>query len=100
MRKKIVVIVKKAGEESGEIKLIENKLESFQKIVGGYIETAQLTDEVVLICDEEGRLKNKPYNMTINGFDFVGDIVLAGIKDGEFCDIPMALELRAEGGEK
>ena len=44
---------------------------------------------MVIICDEEGRLKGKEYNSSILGVDFVGDIIFCGVKDGELADIPI-----------
>ena len=41
---------------------IENTLEAMQKTVGGYIQAVPLTPLLTLICDEEGKLKNKPVN--------------------------------------
>lgn len=66
---------------------IENTLESLQGQVGGYIETVTFAEDVVIICDEEGRLKDKPYNFRLCGVDFVGVILIAGRKDDGFCDI-------------
>jgi hypothetical protein len=57
--------------------------------VGGYIETVTLASDCVVICDEDGRLKEKPYCCRICGVDFVGTIILAGVKEGEFDDIPI-----------
>ena len=35
---------------------IDNTLEAMQELVGGYIETFQLDDEVFIICNEEGKM--------------------------------------------
>ena len=37
-------------------------LEELQAIVGGYIELVKLTDDVVMIVDEEGKFKDYPMN--------------------------------------
>jgi hypothetical protein len=37
-------------------------LEEMQKLVGGYIQHIRLPDQSLLIFDEEGKLKDKPYN--------------------------------------
>lgn len=66
-----------------------NSLKNFQMAVGGYIETVSLAEDLVIICNEEGRLKGLPYNCTICGVSFVGDIILAGVKGEEFADLPM-----------
>ena len=59
---KIKSIVKRADEEYGHMTWISNTLENLQRTVGGYIETVTLPGGVVIICDEEGRIKGKPFN--------------------------------------
>ena len=88
---KIKVIIKRTDEEVGHVTNISNTLENFQKHVGGYIETVTLKDGVVIVCDEEGMLKGKPRNCTINGGAFVGDIVVVGVDGDEFADVPISL---------
>ena len=59
-------------------------LEELQHIVGGYIEIAPTTDGGLLVMDEEGRLKGKPFNGTAtklylhnnNGRNFIVGTVL------------------------
>lgn len=41
---------------------IDNTLEALQEFVGGYIETVTITEKLVLICNEEGKIKNLPKN--------------------------------------
>lgn len=35
---------------------IDNTLEAMQEFVGGYIETINITDEILLVCNEEGKM--------------------------------------------
>lgn len=68
---------------------IDNTLEEMQMIVGGYIETVtQKTTPAVVICNEEGRLNELPFNMMIGNVDFVGTIIIAGDDGEEFTDVP------------
>ena len=69
---------------------VENTLEALQSAVGGYIETLTIAadEPLVLIMDEEGRLNDKPYNMTIGGVDLVGTLLLCGKDGDEFVDVP------------
>lgn len=74
---------------------IDNTLEALQKLVGGYIEAHTLSspypgkEAIVVICDEEGRLKGYDYCITICGLDFVGDIFVCGQNEDEFTDVPL-----------
>ena len=46
----------------GRIEEIENTLEAKQKFVGGYIEVVNLTDEIDLVLNDEGKLNGLPFN--------------------------------------
>ena len=84
------VIVAMPGEPA-VVKRIENTLESLQEIVGGYIETAPLwLEDLVLICNEEGKLRGMAPNRAIGHDIIVGPIIVAKAnnKTGEFEDVP------------
>ncbi len=70
---------------------IANKLESLQKIVGGYIETVTLDKGMVIICNEEGRLNGLQRNCKVCGIEFVGPIIFAGVTGEEFGSVPVDL---------
>lgn len=84
---KIGVIIKEPGRVPRHVN-ISNTLENLQKTVGGYIETVTLRSDLVVICDEEGRIKGKPHCCNIGGVDFCGTVILAGVDGDEFADIP------------
>lgn len=90
--KKIKVIVKRPDEKYGHVTHISNTLENLQKTVEGYIETVPLTTKDVIICNEEGKLKNLPRNIrmygdTVYSDTLVGTIIVAGVSGDEFSDI-------------
>ena len=84
---KIRAIIKKLNE-AAFMTVIDNKLETLQKIVGGYIETLTIADDLVIVCNEEGRLKNLPKNCNVCGVDFVGPIIFLGVSGDEFSNVP------------
>lgn len=83
-----------------EIIDIDNTLAALQTEVGGYIETVSIAN-VVIICNEEGRLYGLPHNCRFVGVDFVGPILVVGRDKDEFCDVPepdfLMHHLRKEG---
>ena len=81
-------IRKKPGCEP-ELIDIDNTLAALHQEVSGYIETVSIAD-VVIICNEEGRLCGLPYNCRFVGVDFVGTILVVGRNKDEFCDVPEA----------
>ena len=67
---------------------IPNELKALQDFVGGYIETVTVTADMVIICNEEGRIHGLPYCCSLLGEDFVGPVILAGVDGEEFTDCP------------
>lgn len=87
MKRKISVIIKEPDKNPRHV-YISNTLENLQKTVGGYIETVTLCSDLVVICNEEGKIKKLPYCCTIAHQDFVGPVIICGISGESFSDIP------------
>ena len=68
---KISALVKDPGRVPRHV-WISNSLEALQKAVEGYIETVTLATDLVVICNEEGRLMNLEPNCNIWGYDKEG----------------------------
>lgn len=77
------VVIKKVGQDP-EIREIENELRAAQGIVGGYIQCVNLPNNIVCVCDEEGKLKNKTPNLILNSDIMVGDIFFCSAGEEEF----------------
>lgn len=60
MENTIKVIIMEPGQ-APRCTAVQNTLEGLQEAVGGYIETVTLASDLVIVCDQEGRIKNKPY---------------------------------------
>ena len=91
--KKIVAWVKEPGK-APEKREVSDDLKTLQSIVGGYVETVTFGD-VVVLCDEEGKLKGKPKNCIVVTASrlpvaFVGTIALVGHDGEDFADCPKA----------
>lgn len=79
---------------------IENSLKNMQDAVGGYIEavTLKYKPQIILICNEEGRINGLPLNKStphpevfgIGGenLHICGDCFLCGAIGEEFADLP------------
>jgi len=90
--KKIYAIVKKPSDDIGRIIEIDNTLKALQDIVSGYIQAVPIDEDLAIICDEEGRLKHYPYNCDVCGIGFVGTIIVVGVNEDEFVDVPIGLD--------
>lgn len=95
MKKTIDVIVKNPGMRA-EPRTIPNTLEELQAIVGGYIVAVRFASDCVIICNEEGKLLGMDHNLFLMGEDFVGPIIIAGVKGEDFDDIPMPYDMFCE----
>lgn len=85
------VIVKAPNNPPIEVE-IENELEALQGIVGGFIECTALTDNALIICNEEGKIRNLPINFK-TPFDFIaGTAIFVGIEEEDFTDVPLTLD--------
>ena len=91
------VIIKRPCDQFGEEATIPNTLKALQEAVGGYIETVTLDNGVVLICNEEGRIRDMPYNFTLRRMRGVvtiqnaifGTVIACGVDGDKFADIPI-----------
>ena len=98
------VYVKEPGCRPKLYKDVDLSLEFIRKTVGGYFETYPLGPGSVIICNEDGKLINLPFNFSLidaregklnRTEDFVGTVIFAGLKstnDGmEFSDFEKEL---------
>lgn len=83
---KIKVIVKKVGKEP-EVKFLDNTLKSYQEIVEGLIEIVSITKDIILICDEEGKLKELKNNLKLELDIIVGNILFCGWSNDEIISL-------------
>lgn len=90
---RIKAIIKRPDELYGHVCNISKSLENLQKIVEGYVETVYLTEDVVILCNEEGLLKNLPKNVKIHDHELVGTIIVCGFGvDGELTDVGITFD--------
>ena len=75
----MLAVIKLPGEEP-EMREIENTLKALQGIVDGPIETVRLCKSIVIIVNEEGRIRG----MERNSLGLVGPMVCVGHAGEEF----------------
>lgn len=96
----IITVLRKAPGEPWQVDTVANELQALQASVGGYIETVTLWADAMVICDEEGRLKDYEENCEVCGVDFYGTILIAGVDGENLADVPVDLinELAGQDG--
>jgi len=99
MNKSITIILCPVGQKAHTTTIL-NDLASMQKLVSGYIEAVTLPNGLILICNEEGLIRDLPPNRNMNAFrlKIVGNFRIAGDffvctadRAGEFQSVPDAL---------
>ncbi len=94
----LILIVKPGKDPRGAV--INSDLPEMQKIVDGYIEIiSPFEDQVVLVCNEEGKLRDLPPNRALRDKTgqirdvIVGTFFLCGIDaERELCSLTPAQE--------
>ena len=78
------IVVKNAGEKP-VVKEIKGELNEMQEIVGGYIEAFHVMDDILCVCNEEGKLIGLQPNFVLMNDVVVGNVffVSAGEEDFE-----------------
>lgn len=65
-------VVRKDPGKPPVITQVKNTLEALQQAVGGPIETVTLARDAAIICNEEGWLRDLPFNCRFCRINFVG----------------------------
>ena len=82
------VIFKEPGKEPRTM-IVPNELKVLQDLVGGYIETLKIADNVVMIFNEEGKLLDLAPNFFVGAIADVilGPVIIAGEDGDEFTSL-------------
>ena len=82
-------ILYKAPGEALRSMVIPNELGVMQQLVDGYIEPITLPDNLIIICNEEGKFNDMKKNFRIDALnDWVfGPALFMGADGEEFCSI-------------
>lgn len=91
-KKMISSIIIEPGKDS-RMETIHNELHALQRLVDGYIEVCPLAEDMVMIINEEGKLRGLPKNfwMKVIGDYIVGTAVFVGVDGDEFDNVPVML---------
>lgn len=74
------------------IRYVPDKLCALQALVGGPIEAVSVGSNLVILCNEEGRLRGLPFNVSLLGVGFVGPILMVGVDGENFSDFPLSYD--------
>lgn len=77
------IVVKKAGQNP-KVMEIENDFHEMQEIVGGHIEAFNVVDNILCVCNEEGKLDGLDPNFRFNGDVIAGDVFFCAAGEEDF----------------
>lgn len=80
---RIKVVVQNPGELS-RIVTVPNTLEALQELVGGYIEVVGIGNGLLLVMNEEGKIRGLPENVRCLYDTIVGPVFITADKDEDF----------------
>ena len=80
------IIVKKVGQMP-EVREVENDLHVFQEIVGGHMETVGFVENILCVCNEEGKLRGMQFNFTLPNDIIVGDVFFCTFDGEDFASL-------------
>jgi hypothetical protein len=80
----ICKVVIKEPRKYAYVKEIKNDLKILQDIVGGYIEVISIGNDILMICNEEGKFLELPYNFSMPNDIIVGTVFFIGNDAPEF----------------
>ena len=88
----IRILMKEPQGQWSELR-VPNRLDTYQALVGGHIETVPGPfPSTVYVVAEEGKLRKERPNVAIDGDVLVGNIVLVGVSGDDFCDCPYPIK--------
>lgn len=79
----ITIVIKEPGKAPYS-KEIEDDLEVYHQILGGYFEAVGFDKNQIILCDEEGKLKDLEPNLAVPGDIIVGTVIVVGTEGEEF----------------
>lgn len=71
-------VVVKEPHKPAAVRVIDGSLESMQDIVGGYIEPFHIAPNVLCVVNEEGLVRDLPFNFTAPPFFVYGTAFFCG----------------------
>lgn len=91
---KLRCIIKRPDEQYGHVTAISDSLKNLQKTVEGHIETVPIGNNMVILCNEEGKILNleKNFVMGFSGLitDVIrGTVIVIGTDGDKFSDLQM-----------
>lgn len=89
--RKIKVIIKRPDSPPYTTH-ISNTLANLQKTVDGPIECVYLANDLIMVCNEEGKLRGLESNFRLYGDAIVGTAIFIGTKGEDFVDCPVDLK--------
>ena len=91
--RKVKVIIKRPDEPVGHVTHVSDSLKNLQQIVDGRLEAVTLDPAgLIMLCNDEGKLRGLPLNFCTKYDSIVGTVILCGADGENFGDVPINLK--------
>ena len=80
-------VVVKEPRKPAAVRVIDGSLESMQNIVGGFIRPIYIDRHVACICNEEGIVRDLPYNFSLPPHFIYGTAFFCGVDGAEMVGL-------------
>lgn len=80
------VLVNRSGRPI-RAEVVENTLRSMQKLVDGPIGCVTVTEDLAIVCNDEGRIRGLSPRASILRVQFVGPVAFVGVRSEGFMNI-------------
>lgn len=87
MEDRITVAILRVSDLAPTITTIDNTCEALGDIVGGFLEFVNVPYGMKIVCDEEGKLKGRLPNISLDGDWIAGDIVFCNTDGPDIADL-------------
>lgn len=77
------IIIKKPGQQP-YITEVEDNLNTYKSIVEGYIEIVPIEKDILMVCNEEGKLIGLDFNFVLGNDPIVGTVFFIGRNNEDF----------------
>lgn len=85
------VLVKRPGLPL-RAEVVENTLRSMQELVGGPIGCITVTEDLAIVCNEEGRIRGLSPSASLLRTQFFGPVAFVGVSRDRFISVSRSAE--------
>lgn len=76
-------VLAKAPRGPLHVEHINNDIEEMQNLIRGFVEVVYVDENWAVLCDENAKLRNRPFNCKLGPYEFYGKIAFVGVEGND-----------------